>query len=124
MRHVQLAVSALLLHGAALAAQEHPKGDWQALRDEVTFATSSGMSVSAVTSPLGGLEFGHADVPARLARHERPRAPIDGMKAAAPARAEELDVGRLNGARPVPEPPAFVMLLAGLAVLCVVVRRR
>jgi hypothetical protein len=123
MHHVHLAATTLVFLGANVMAQEIERDDPKRLAPDASFAYASGMEIRGAGSPLGSLAFG---------RVPPPRAEGDGVPAVAPRdgsqdldfRAEDVRGGDLNHSRPVPEPPPFVMLLAGLGALGVVISRR
>jgi hypothetical protein len=95
---------------------------------DAPFASASAMETSFERSPLGSVQFGKR--PSLTAMTAM--AATDSGPAAAPGayvrqnafRAEEAPAGGLNGARPVPEPPTLLMLMAGLGALVVVISRR
>ena len=123
MQHVHLAATALVLLGANGMAQEIERDDPGRLASDGSFASSSGMEIRDSRSPLGSLAFGRVPPP-RAEGDEMPAvAPDDGSQQL-DLRAEDVRGSDLNHSRPVPEPPAFVMLLAGLGVLGVVISRR
>ena len=122
MRYVRLAASALVLCGASAVAQEMASVDEPWLSTEVSFASASGMPSWPSRSPLGGVAFGRAP-PVTMSEAALPDAlPAAAVKVEA-AQSEEAGAGGVNDARPVPEPPALLMLLAGLGVLGVVISR-
>lgn len=126
MHHVRLAATTLVLCGASAWALETGIGEEGSLAPEITFASASGMENWPSRSPLGSLAFGRvpppvmteAASPAALTVHA-----VHAVKGAA-AQAEEAVAGGMNEARPVPEPPTLLMLMAGLGVLAVVISRR
>ena len=124
MHNVRLAAPALVLFCAASAlAQETASAGEYGLSPEVSFASASGMPSWPSTSPLGGLAFGRVPAPVMTEVAVPAELPAAAAKAAA-AQAEEAGAGGMNDARPVPEPPALLMLVAGLGVLGVVISRR
>jgi hypothetical protein len=123
MHHVHLAVAALTVCGANVMAQEIEGDDGNPASPDVSFAAASGMEIPSARSPLGNLAFGK--VPAPVLAGGTVSFPVSGSTARSIAyRAEEGPAGGLNDARPVPEPPALLMLMAGLGVLGVVISRR
>ena len=123
MHHVHLAVAALAVCSANGMAQEFD-GDGANLPSlDVSFAAASGMETPTARSPLGSLAFGKVSPP--VLTGEAASFPASGASAQAISyRADESAAIGLNEARPVPEPPALLMLAAGLGVLAVVMSRR
>ncbi|MGM9487002.1 PEP-CTERM sorting domain-containing protein [Ideonella sp. YS5] len=123
MKHVRLAATTLVLCGANAMAQEIGREDTKPLATDVSFASASGIEIRTAPSPLGSLSFGQVparplDIPA-----EPPLAAEKGVKVAAFPEEETAPGGRAD-ARPVPEPPTLLMLMAGLGALAVVISRR
>ena len=123
MQYVRLAASTLVLCGASAVAQEMASVDAHWLSSETSFASASGMPGWPSRSPLGGVAFGRVPPPLMSEVALPASLPATAVKAEA-AQSEEAGAGGLNDARPVPEPPALLMLLAGLGVLGVVISRR
>jgi hypothetical protein len=123
MQHVQLAAAALVLCGAnvvALAAEREyanrPAGD-------ASFAVASGTKMQAGKSPFGSVAFGRVPAP-RLQKPAPPSVAAEDRVKGVGFAAVQAPPKRRDEARPVPEPPTFVMLMAGLGVLVVVISRR
>ena len=129
MHHVHLAMAALALCGANAMAQGTEGNAGEPPSPDAPFASASGMETSFERSPLGSVQFGKRP---SLTAMTAMAATDDSGPAAAPGayvrqnafRAEEAPAGGLNGARPVPEPPTLLMLMAGLGALVVVISRR
>lgn len=123
MHHIHLAATTLVLCGANVMAQDTAREDTKPLATGASFASASGMEIRAGQSPLGSLSFGRVptrplDIPA-----EPPFAAERGVKGNAFAEEETAPGGRAD-ARPVPEPPTLLLLMAGLGALAVVISRR
>jgi hypothetical protein len=123
MHHVHLAATALAFLGANVMAQEIEREDLKRLAPDASFASASGMEIRDASSPLGSLAFGRV-TPPRAEGDEVPAVASGDGSQQLDLRAEDVRGSGLNDSRPVPEPPAFVMLLAGLGVLGVVISRR
>jgi hypothetical protein len=123
MHHVHLAATTLVLFGANVLAQDIEREDPEQFAPDASFASASGMEMRDAGSPLGSLAFGRVPPP-RAEGNEVPAQALGDGSQEPDFRVEDVRGGDLNDSRPVPEPPAFVMLLAGLGVLGVVISRR
>jgi hypothetical protein len=121
MHHVHLAAAALAVCSVNAMAQEFDGDGTNLPSRDVSFAAASGMETATARSPLGSLAFGKLSPPV-LTGDAAPFTPAGSAAKAIVYRSEEA-IG-MNDARPVPEPPTLVMLMAGLGVLAVVISRR
>jgi hypothetical protein len=143
MKQIRWALAALTLAGASATAQvdvqmpfvhgdgRPPVVDYRVGTDawarHIDFASASGMTSTPNTEPLGDVDFGRAPGPHLVPGSDDPVdiPPSPAGSALADNIAVENNVvnGFIN-VQQVPEPSAWLMMLAGLGAIAFVIRRR
>ena len=123
----QVDVQAPFIHGDGRAPVVDYRVGTDAWASRIDFATASGMTPAAGGSPLGDVDCGPPPAPSRGPGSDAPLGLPPSPAGTALADNIAVENNALNGlinVQQVPEPSAWLMMLAGLGAIAFVIRRR
>ena len=123
----QVDVQAPFIHGDGRPPVVDYRVGTDAWARQIDFATASGMAPPSGGSPLGEVDFGRPPAPPLVPGSDDPLSTPPSPAGTALADNIAVENNIVNGlinVQQVPEPSAWLMMLAGLGAIAFVIRRR